>query len=46
MAYFEVDKDSSHNLVSIVSNRNFEGDTYVTVSDRQYLKISGCTINS
>ncbi len=42
--YYEVSSDSSHVLSSIVSNDNFEGNTYVTVSDGQYLKISSAKI--
>jgi hypothetical protein len=42
--YYEVDKDASHNLDNVVANDNFEGDTYVTVKDGQYLKISQCKI--
>lgn len=29
---------------SIVANENFSGNTYVTVSDGQYLKLSRCAI--
>lgn len=39
-AYIEVASDSSHNLRSIVSNDNFEGEKYISVLDGQYLKFS------
>lgn len=42
--YIEVSSDSSHNMTSIVSNENFTGDTYITVSDGQYLKLVRATI--
>jgi cytoskeletal protein RodZ len=44
MGYYEVATDSSHNLNSIKTNENFEGNTYVTVTDGQYLKISSAKI--
>ncbi len=42
--YYEVDSAPTHTLDSIVTNENFEGNTYVTVSDGQYLKISSAKI--
>lgn len=36
--------DSSYPDAEIVTNDNFEGTTYVTVSEGQYLKLSGCKI--
>ncbi len=42
--YYEVSSDSTHDLNSIVANGNFDNNTYVTVSDGQYLTISGCKI--
>ena len=42
--YVEVSSDSSGNLDSIVSNSNIEADTYQTISDGQYLTLSGCEI--
>ncbi|MGI6266695.1 MAG: hypothetical protein ACOYJ9_06415 [Candidatus Metalachnospira sp.] len=42
--YYEVNGDSSHSFNSIISNGNFEGDTYITVSDGQYLKLVDCYI--
>jgi hypothetical protein len=44
MAYFEVAKDSSGSLDSIVTNDNFEGEKYITVKDGQYLKLVDCKI--
>ena len=43
-AYLEVGSDSTHTFESIVSNDNFSGQKYITVSDGQYLKLNGCTI--
>lgn len=42
--YIEVSTDSSHVLSSIKSNDNIDGDSYITVSDGEYLKLSGCHI--
>ena len=42
--YVEISKDSYHVLDSIISNDNFEGSKYITVSDGQYLKLTGCRI--
>jgi hypothetical protein len=44
LGYYEVDSDSSHDLESIVANENFEGNTYITVSEGQYLKITSAKI--
>ena len=38
--YVEVSSDSTHDLNSIVTNDNFTGEKYITVSDGQYLKLS------
>ena len=43
--YYEVDSDSSHVLDGIVTNENFEGTVYITVSDGQYLKLSNAKIS-
>ena len=40
--YWEV-KNSSADDAEIVDNDNFEGSTYLTVTDGQHLKLSGCT---
>ncbi len=40
MGYVEVSADSSHGFMSIVSNDNFEGEKYISVSDGQYIKFS------
>lgn len=42
MGYFEVSKDSSGNLDSIIVNDNFTTFTYLTVSEGQYLKLQMC----
>lgn len=39
MAYYQVTKDSTGSLDSIISNDNFSGTRYVTVSEGQYLEI-------
>ncbi|MBO8169370.1 MAG: hypothetical protein H0Z35_09335 [Thermoanaerobacteraceae bacterium] len=41
MGYYQVTKDSSGSLDSIVSNDNFTNTRYVTVSEGQYLEITG-----
>lgn len=41
MAYYQVSKDSSGALESIISNDNFQGTRYVTVKDGQYLELRG-----
>jgi hypothetical protein len=38
MAYYQVTKDSSGNFDSIISNDNFSGTRYVTVTDGQYIE--------
>lgn len=45
MAYFEVSKDSTNSLNSIVANDNFEGEKYVTIAAGQYIKINGCQLS-
>ncbi|MCG4586923.1 hypothetical protein L0P56_15650, partial [Anaerosalibacter bizertensis] len=40
--YFQVSKDSSGSLESIVCNDNFKNFTYITVNDGQYLELKGC----
>ena len=42
--YIEVSSASDHNFSSIVTNDNFEGEKYITVSDGQYLKLSSCQL--
>lgn len=42
--YIEVSKDSTHNMLSIVSNDNFSGEKYVTVSSGQYLKMNNASL--
>lgn len=42
--YIEVSKDSSHKIESIVTNENIQADTYITVSDGQYLKLQDAYI--
>lgn len=39
LAYFQVSKDSSGSLESIITNDNFQGTRYVTVKDGQYLEL-------
>lgn len=46
LGYYEVSKSSSHQLEDIVTNENVQADTYLTVSDGQYLKLQGVTINT
>ena len=43
--YYEVDSSSAGTLDAIVANENFSSDVYVTVSDGQYLKLSGATLS-
>lgn len=38
--YLQVSTDSTHGFESIVSNNNFEGETYITVADGQYLTLN------
>lgn len=40
-AYVEVAKDSLHTIDSIVTNENVSTSTYITVSDGQYLTVTG-----
>ena len=42
--YVQVSSDSTGILNSIIANDNFEGSKYITVSDGQYLTLSGCHI--
>ncbi len=41
-SYFEVDKDSTGQLDSILANDNFSNRTIISVSDGQYLKMTDC----
>lgn len=40
-AYFQVSKDSTGSLESIISNDNFEGSRYVTLVNDQYFEVRG-----
>ncbi len=40
MAYYQVSNDSTGSLDSIVSNDNFSGNRYITVTDGQYIEIT------
>lgn len=42
--YVEVSSSSSHLLDNIISNDNFDGDSYITVSDGQYLTLTRACI--
>ncbi|MDU2155768.1 hypothetical protein [Clostridium sp.] len=44
LGYYEVATDSSHQLTSIVTNENVQADTYLTIQEGQYLKLSGVKI--
>lgn len=44
MGYTEVSTNSRHQLGSIVTNENVQADTYLTVQDGQYLKMTGVQI--
>jgi hypothetical protein len=44
MAYYAVEKDLSGSIESIVANDNFNGTKYVTITEGQYIKLSGCYI--
>lgn len=44
MGYYEVNTSSRHDLYSIVTNENVQGDTYLTIQDGQYLKLQGVEI--
>ena len=43
--YYEVSADATHQLESIIANGNFEENTYLSVSDGQYLKLNNCHIS-
>lgn len=45
MGYYEVDSSDSHSVSDIVSNDNFNGATYVTVENGQYLKLVRCKLS-
>lgn len=45
MGYIEVSSDSRGDLNSIITNDNLMEDSYITVQDGQYLKLSGAEIN-
>ena len=45
MGYIEVSSDSRGVLDSIITNDNLMEDSYITVQDGQYLKLSGAEIN-
>lgn len=40
-AYYEVSKDSSGSLNSIITNDNFDTEKYITIKEGQYIKIVG-----
>ena len=42
-AYYQVATDSTGALESIISTDNFSGTRYITVSEGQYLTLTGCT---
>lgn len=42
--YVQVSSSSDHSFESIVSNDNFSGDSYITVSDGQYLTLTRANI--
>lgn len=44
MGYIEVSANSTHKLEAIITNDNLTSDSYITVSQGQYLKISGVKI--
>jgi len=46
MGYYEVASDSAHQLGSIVTNENVQADTYLTVSEGQYLKLQDVKIEN
>ncbi|WP_195990175.1 hypothetical protein [Clostridium sp. D53t1_180928_C8] len=45
MGYIEVSSDSRGTFDSIITNDNLMEDSYITVEDGQYLKLSGAEIN-
>lgn len=44
--YFEVSKDSNGTLESIITNSIIDSDTYQTIKDGQYLKLTGVEIST
>ena len=46
MGYYGVSKDSTHQLDSIITNENVQADTYLTLSDGQYVKLQGVEIRT
>ena len=44
MGYTEVTTSSRHQLDNIVSNDNLQADSYITIKDGQYLKMTGVEI--
>ncbi len=46
MGYYEVSKDSTHQLDSIITNENVQADTYLTLSDGQYVKLQDVEIRT
>jgi len=44
MGYTEVTTNSRHQLDSVVTNENVQSDTYLTVKEGQYLKMTGVQI--
>ena len=42
MAYVEIAKDSTGQMESIIANDHFKNRSIVTVSDRQYIKLTSC----
>lgn len=42
MSYFEVDKDSTGEMSSILANDTFGERSIITIADGQYLKLTGC----
>lgn len=44
LSYYQVTKDSSGTLESIISNDNFSGTRYITVSDGQYIETREATM--
>jgi hypothetical protein len=45
LAYYEVSKDSSGSLTSIVTNDNIENEKYITISEGQYIKLNSCELS-
>ncbi|SHH06497.1 hypothetical protein [Tepidibacter thalassicus] len=44
MAYYELDKDSSGNLESVISNDNFTINRYIQIKEGEYLKLKNCKL--